>query len=107
MTTKLNAGFFGTITAVIFNQDNQTIEVIMTQNNGTSRLMRHKVGARDGISKQASANLWKQLHVAMDDKSVVVFHHRGNWKQWFDAVTLKEEKVIEEASFEQIIGLTA
>ena len=101
----LNKGYFGYIGAVAFNKEANSIEVIL--NTPTqSRLMRHKVGAMQGISKSASRDLWHQLHKAMDEKSCVQFFYRGNWKAWFDVIEIMEEQTNEDdLEFAAMIGV--
>ena len=100
----LNKGFFGTIAGISFNNETHTIEVVMHQvNNGTARLLRHKVGAQQGISKELSKQLWFDLHNAMDNGDVVQFFNRGNWKQWFDAIEVTSNDADE--TFAQMIGI--
>ena len=103
--TTLNKGYFGTILAVAFNKETNTIEVILNQNNGVSRLMRHKVGAQQGISKAESKQLWFDLHNAMDHGDTVQFYYRGNWKAFFDVVEVISENADE--TFAQMIGIDA
>lgn len=106
MTTVLNKGFFGTIAGVAFNKETNTIEVVMHQiNNGTARLLRHKVGAQQGVSKEVSKQMWFDLHNAMDHGDVVQFFHRGSWKQWFDGIEVISESADE--TFAQMIGIDA
>ena len=102
MTTSLNKGYVGIVKAVAFNKESNSIEVILTSAD-QSRLMRHKVGAMQGISKKESRVLWEQLHTAMDNGSTVQFFYRGNWKAWFDVIQLVEDDL--EASFAQMIGI--
>jgi hypothetical protein len=103
--TTLNKGYFGTIAAVGFNKDTNSIEVVMHQLNGVARLMRHKVGAQQGISKEESKQLWFDLHNAMDAGESVVFMYRGSWKSFFDKFEVIEENADE--SFAQMIGIDA
>lgn len=100
----LNKGYFGYIGAVAFNKESNTIEVIL--NTPTqSRLMRHKVGAMQGISKSASRDLWHQLHKAMDEKSLVQCYYRGNWKAFFDVIEVIEEQNEDDLEFAAMIGV--
>lgn len=103
--TTLNKGYFGTILAVAFNKETNTIEVILNQPNGVSRLMRHKVGAQQGISKEDSMELWYDLHNAMDHGDTVQFYFRGNWKAWFDVIDVIDENA--DKTFAQMIGVDA
>lgn len=101
----LNKGYFGYIGAVAFNKEANTIEVILNTPN-QSRLMRHKVGAMQGISKAESRDLWHQLHKAMDEKSLVQFFYRGSWKAFFDKVeVMVEEQNDDDIEFAAMIGV--
>ena len=98
----LNKGYFGYIGAVAFNKETSTIEVILNTTQQT-RLMRHKVGAMQGLTKAQSHDLWHQLHKAMDEQSMVQFFYRGNWKAWFDVVEIIDNNADE--TFAQMIGI--
>lgn len=102
MTTPLNKGYIGIVKAVAFNKESSSIEVILTSSD-QSRLMRHRVGAMQGITKKESRVLWEQLHTAMDNGSTVQFFYRGNWKAWFDVLQIVEADV--EESFTAMIGM--
>lgn len=100
----MNKGYYGIVSAVAFNKETNSIEVIL-QCSDQSRLMRHKVGAMQGISKKASAELWKQLHTAMDNADMVQFFYRGNWKAWFDVIEVIDDSADE--TFARMIGVDA
>jgi hypothetical protein len=100
--TTLNKGYAGIVTAVSFNKETNSIEIIL-QSIDQSRLMRHKVGAMQGISKKESAQLWRDLHAAMDNQDYVQFYYRGNWKAWFDKFDVIEDSIDE--TFAQMIGV--
>jgi len=98
----MNKGYYGIVSAVAFNKETNSIEVIL-QCSDQSRLMRHKVGAMQGISKKESAQLWKRLHEVMDSAELVQFYFRGNWKSWFDVIEVIDDKADE--AFAQMIGI--
>lgn len=102
--TTLNKGYAGIVTAVTFNKETNSIEIIL-QSLDQSRMLRHRVGAMQGISKKESAALWRKLHEAMDNQSFVQFFYRGNWKAWFDVIEVIEDDI--DQTFAQMIGVDA
>lgn len=99
----MNKGYFGYISAIVFNKTTSTIEVILNTPD-QSRLMRHKVGAMEGLTKAQSRDLWYQLHAIMDKGEMVQFFYRGNWKAWFDVVEIIPQEDQNDATFAQMIG---
>jgi len=49
-------------------------------------VLRHRVGARAGISLAESRSLWIKLVDARDDEAVLRFAGRAGWAGWFDVV---------------------
>lgn len=85
MTKKLNTTVCGTIQALSYDKEQETIVVFVDNGNGGTTL-RHRVGSMQGLSKAESRVLWHQLRALEKSQEVVHFFHRGSWKHYFDAV---------------------
>ncbi len=79
----------GLVVAAVCLPDNRMVEV------------RHRVGARGGISLDASRALWKYLVSLKRVGLPVQFFGRPGWDNWFDAVdvdfsSLRDESFLED-----------
>ena len=93
MNTKTN--FHGFIAGVAFNKAASTIECMVNTQHGT-KVLRHKVGSKTGLTATESAALWKELKACMADQDHVFFMQRNGaqgWPTFFDSVMIAQEEV--------------
>ncbi len=68
----------GLISVVVYNVANDV--------DAPYIVLRHRVGARNGISLAASRALWLDLIAARNNNDFVEFSGRAGWAGWFDVV---------------------
>ena len=81
---RLVRGPAGVVSSVSFASG--LISVVVELGSGDVVLLRHRVGARAGISLSASRILWLKLVAARDNEDFVEFSGRAGWDGWFDGV---------------------
>ena len=75
-------GVAGVVSSVSFAGG--LISVVVQAYAGGDVVLRHRVGARNGISLAASRDLWVALVNARDNEDFVHFLGRPSWDGWFD-----------------------